>query len=352
MTIRLGAVVLMWAALPTALWRLPHPAQGLALAAALTLGALVVLAWERRHSLPHPATLALDLPLGTAALLAGLQAAPGGFLGWSFFAYPYTVLLSFTFGLSCRSLAGAWACGAVWGSTYATAMVLMRDEPVLPALVVVGGYLINPTIGRLCAVRFTRDGAELSAARTEAITQATRLAVERERERQARSLHDHVLQTLDTLLRIDAIADPELRERTMEGATWLRALARPGHGDAGGRLRRALAETVVAGRARGLTITVRDAALDRPGAAARVSASAMRDLLLLLGTVLKAPTSPARGVSVRVEAEQDHVRFVVVPDSTPTPLPQAALDAVSAQAAAWGCGFAASPDGIIEMWTG
>jgi hypothetical protein len=348
-TVRVGGVVIIWCAVPL-VWTHFDPSRrtvAVALAAALTLGAALVVWWERYVGSPGPATLLVDLPLGTAALVAGAWAAPGdAAVGWTYFAYPYTVLLSFTFGLSCRRMTGAIAAGGEWAIAYLAAAVLIRHGTPLAALPALLGYLANPVVGRLCARQVGAGSDDLLRAWRDEVAGAVRLAAGRERLRHARALHDHVLQTLETLARADVIADEALRGRVVDVAAWVRSAVRSGFDDAAEAPRLALARAAERARRSGLAVEIHDAALDSPGPLPKVPA----ERWAALDVALESLGRYAEAVSVRAEAEPGGLRLTVVARDLTGSLPGDAVAGLRARIDGSGGVSEAFADGVVEIW--
>jgi hypothetical protein len=107
------------------------------------------------------------------------------------------------------------------------------------------------------------------------------------------------------------VADATLRERVVNDAAWLRALARSGRDEVADEIRRTVLDAAGGASRAGTAVEIRDAALDRPGPLPRPT-TACRDGL---AAVLDRMAGRVREVSVRVEPEPDGLRiFVVAPE--------------------------------------
>ncbi|WP_204049084.1 hypothetical protein [Microbispora siamensis] len=346
--IRIVALGQVWIAVPLIWGRLARPAAGLGLAALLTAAAALVLYLERRRGAPTPHTLALDLPVGVIALVSGAWVCSrSGFSGWSYFAYPYTGYLTLTFGSRCRRLPWALANGAVFGVTYAVVAVATRQESPVPAVGVVVTYLVNAVLGWICAHWLRRTNRDLRRARQEAVTQAAEVAVGRERARHARAVHDHVLQTFETVARMDAIADPGLRGQVAADAAWLRDFVRWGNDSAGAELRQGLVRAAVSASKAGLDVRIQDAALADPAALTRVPLPVQRELTSAVEAVFARLAGTARRLAVRVEPTDNSARIVIVvtdPSPAQVAAPLAGLGTLPGK-----CRLTIADDGVMEL---
>ncbi|MEV4315632.1 hypothetical protein [Actinocrispum sp. NPDC049592] len=183
--------------------------------------AAVVTGWRRKGMAAAPYTLELVTGMGLL-LVNGLIASDADARTWELFTYPYTVMITFSAGLLCRTLAASWVLGVCWLGCY-VAVLLTHGTSLPDALAGTPTYLANPVIGWLSARVFRRDLRELDAARSAAVVRAAELAAQRVRARSAWALHDRVLQTLETLARGTQVTDPALRDRVVTEAAWLRA---------------------------------------------------------------------------------------------------------------------------------
>ncbi len=254
---RVFAVVMVWFALPFALHRFDRPWLAVGLAVVLTVSSAGLVWWWIRAGAIRPGTIAADLPIGVFALLAnGFLVPEHGLTGWTYFAYPATVPAALTLGVAARRLSGALGAGLVLSVAFVMVGVFVRHQPWLATVIVVPAYLVNPAVGWAAARSFRRSSVELARVRQEAVRRVAEVAEERERVRHARALHDHALQTLETLARGD-VSDPRLRDVVSRQAAWLRGFVETGRIDASDDL----ADVARVARERGLRVQVNDALL-------------------------------------------------------------------------------------------
>lgn len=290
------ALCLVWSQLP-----LPVPAAALA-AALLAENAALIIHWRRTRTLGAGA-LVVDVLFGALVVLVGTALArdrPP--IGWTDFAFPYTVLLSFTLGLSARRLGVALLAGGVWATAQFTGAILYEGLAPAAALFIVPSYLVNPVVGWASARLLRRGTEELDTAWSVATARAAELTVERERARQAWALHDRLLQTVETLAARGLVTDPELRRQVVRSAVWLRRFIESGDPDAG---------TDLAGRLAALAAEA-GAEFNAAGVEARVPVGrAVADALVeALDVFLRA--LPTGRVVVRVAVEGDGLLTTVL----------------------------------------
>jgi hypothetical protein len=277
--VRLAAVALLVYSVPMVWRHLPYPGWTLLLAAGAGVESLAVVAWWLRQRRPDPRTLLADLPAGLAVLVVGGALAPRhGVVGWTWFGYPYTIVLSFAVGLVCRSWRCALGSGAAWAAGCLATGTLVRHGPFGPSLGAVPPYLVVGAVGWLSARLLRRTTDELERAGATAVREAAALATSRERDRHARALHDRVLQTLETLARGDAVADPAIRATVAEQAGWLRSYVETGRAD-GDDLAAGLAAVVRLAAREGVAVELNDARLRFAGTAPELPPR-RRDLLI------------------------------------------------------------------------
>jgi signal transduction histidine kinase len=259
--IRVGGVALLGYSVPITWAHQPHPGWSALLAVVLAAESTLVVAgwlWQRRAA---PLTLALDVPTGVLALLAGATLSADGAGGWVFFSYPYTIFVSVALGLCGRSIWPVALAGAAWTAAFVVGLTVFAHNGLQETLSLAPGYLLNPLIGWLCARAFRRRAAALEAARVAAVAQATELAVAGERARHARALHDRVLQTMETLARSRTIPDEALRARVVQQAAWLRRFIETGLVDQEEDLAAGLAAAARAAGRAGIRVQLNDARL-------------------------------------------------------------------------------------------
>ena len=201
----------------------------------------------------------------------------------------------------------------------------------------------------MCARWLRQTAGDLRQARSEATIAAAGVATTRERARHARAVHDHVLQTLEILIRVGAVTDPELLTRVTGDVTWLRDFVIWGHDAATGELRALLLGAAARAADAGLEVRIHDAGLGRPGALSGVSPAAQRDLATAVGAVLDALAAFARRVALRVEPETGAVRVVLAVTDPKAPLVTRDLPVPAGSTA--GCALTIASDGVIELST-
>jgi hypothetical protein len=296
-------------------WRhVPHPGWSLLLAVVIVgQNALVFPWWLRSRTLPRGA-LAADLPFGVVAVLAGAGLARHADpVGWTDFAFPYTVLAAFVLGLACRTVAGAAFAGLTWGLAQLVAGVNLDHQTVLAMVYVVPSYVVNAVVGATSARALRRGTAELDAAWELSVRQAGALATERERARHAWALHDRVLQTLETLAGRVPLADAALRARVMEDAVWLRRFVETGELGQRDDLASGLAAAVRAVTGGGVDIELNDAAVWAEPDPLSGAPLALEALVEATHQALAAVAGPARGrVIVRAAPESGRVLVTIL----------------------------------------
>lgn len=166
-----------------------------------------------RWILADTALCALLLALGAA--LANADAAAS----WARAMTPLVLVTFAGLGLAMlRARTVVAAMVALAGTVVVTAVlvyhVAVDDVVYLSAFTVVA---------RIVARELRIAGRALETGRLQALTRAGQLAREQERARQARLLHDRVLQTLEVLARPGITIDDRLRDHIAAEAAWLRA---------------------------------------------------------------------------------------------------------------------------------
>ncbi|GAA0264663.1 hypothetical protein GCM10009527_070880 [Actinomadura nitritigenes] len=199
------------------------------LAAAMFAESMLLAGRALRRGGPDPRAGWADLAAGCAALAANAALVAGADVHtWGFFAYPYTLVGSCALGLllprAWQVAAGAAALALVYGA----ADHLSSGQPLWNAVPNGASYLGIAPVVWFVARQLRRMAAELDASRAEALELVRRRAVEAERERQSRMLHDRVLQTLETLGGGTWVADAWMRDQVRAEAAWLRWLVERG----------------------------------------------------------------------------------------------------------------------------
>ena len=261
LTIRVSGVVVLGYTLPVVWGRLPHPGWSALLAAALAGETVVVLRRWLRRGRADPATLALDVPTGALALLAGSVLSGGAFGSWVDFAFPYTVFASTALGFCSRRLWPVLAAGLTWAVVFAASRVWIDHGALGDTISLTPGFLAQPVVGWLSARALRRRAAAIDESRVQAVAQAAELAAVAERVRHGRALHDRVLQTMETLARGDALRDPTLRARVAEQAAWLRRFVETGRTDQDDDLAAELAAAARVAARVGVRVQLNDARL-------------------------------------------------------------------------------------------
>ncbi len=264
-TIRLGALAMVAVAIPFVWQDFQYPMAMVALAAGLVVTTGVVLAVWRRTRTISPASRYLDLPAGLAAIVAGAWLTSGARPGWTYFTYPYTIMISITVGMACRRPASAALLGATWGTGHMLSDLVFHHVDPAQALGAPASYLANALGGWAGSWLLRRADVEISRLREQELLVAAEIATERERLRHARALHDRVLQTLEVLAFGDLVHDDRQRELARAKATWLRRFVESGEVAGPDSLAAGLDQAIEAARHRGLTVDANDAALRVPG---------------------------------------------------------------------------------------
>ncbi|CAM3762099.1 hypothetical protein KIPE111705_23765 [Kibdelosporangium persicum] len=340
--IRLSALAVVAFAVPFVWRKFSEPALALVLLAGLALCTCVVLLIWRRAGMVTRAGLAVDIPMGPAAMLANASITPYWPQGWSFFTFPYTVLLSLTLGMAVRSALGAVLAGLTWSGGYTLAVSVFHHVDPVATLGVVPGYVAYTVIGWAAVRAQRRADAEIVEARRREVTSATQLAVERERHRHVRALHDRILQTLEALAYSDLITDQNQREVVRSRAAWLRRLVETEATPVGNDLHRVAEEA----RAAGLSVDLHDRRLraERPNEKnLAVLAGAARTLLLSLADHNQA-------VVVRADIDDAKVLLTILVTRGTTPPDAESVVRARETLIAAGGGLLLEPDPYAELW--
>ncbi|MGW2157628.1 hypothetical protein [Nonomuraea sp. NPDC001699] len=202
------------------------------MAVALAESAVVTgLSWRAGRLPPGWAVLAdgLFLAAMTLAVLTG-SARPHEWDNWPFdYAVPYVIGIGLGGGgwrVSLPALAPMLVA--------VTAAAPMTGNPLPDASFDLATLTVNTMVGVLVARAVRRRGAEVDAARQEAMTAEAAAAIVRERAAHARVIHDQVLQTLELLGHQGRVAGSELRDQVRAEAGRLRTLiGSGGRGTAG-----------------------------------------------------------------------------------------------------------------------
>ncbi len=350
-TVRLAGVAMLGYSVPLVWVELPYRGAALLLALGASVESVGVVAWWLYRRRLDPATLLVDLPVGLVLLVVGAAVARPGVAGWTWFGYPYTILVSLTLGLACRSLAAALGAGALWAVGDLVASVGPGPAGLAAALGGVPPFLVMPVVGWLCARLLRRTADDLEQARSAAEREVAALATAEERERHARALHDRVLQTLETLARGDAVGEPDARARVAEQAEWLRGYVETGRVQSDD-LASGLAAVARLGVRDGVAVQLNDARLRLAEPATELS-PARRDLLVsATHEAVAALGRPGTDVVVRAVPEDGGVLVTVLATSTPETLGGAAHELAQMQERVRRAGGRASVDPLpyVELW--
>jgi signal transduction histidine kinase len=350
-TVRLAGVAMLGYSVPLVWARLPYPGATVLLALGMAVQSLAVVAWWLYRRRLDPAAVLVDLPAGLVVLVLGGALARPGVPGWTWFGYPYTILVSLALGLACRSLAVVLGVGALWaGAALVAALGLVHARLPL-ALSDAPPFLVVPVVGWLCARLLRRTTDELDEARAVAEREVAALATAQERDRHTRALHDRVLQTLETLARGAAIGDPDTRDRVREQAEWLRRYVETGRVPADD-LATGLAAVARLGARDGVAVQLNDARLrlaepatDLPPAHRDLLVSATHEAVTALGR-------PGADVVVRATPEDGGVLVTVLALGTRETPGSAAQELADTQEQVRRAGGRASVDPLpyVELW--
>jgi hypothetical protein len=320
-TVRLLGVAMLGYAVPLVWHRLAHPGWGLAAAAVVAAqGVAVVAWWLRRGEIVH-GTVFSDLPLGAGALLFGpLLVAPGAGPGWSLFALPYTIFVSYTCGLICRTLPGSVGVGATWAGSAVAGAVAFGTVTTGGSLAVVSALLLLPGLGWLSASALWRAALELEQAQAVAVRETAELAAARERARHEAALHDRVLQTLEMLGRCDVVTADDLRSRVQAQASWLRRYVETGRADEDADLASRLAHAALAARP-GVAVEVNDAGLMAEASSAALGAAQQDAIVRATRRAVEVVSGVAPRVVVRVAGRDGGLLVTVLGTDVTEPAP-------------------------------
>jgi hypothetical protein len=336
-TIRLAGVILLGYVLPLVWAHLPYPGWSALLAAGLVAESLLVLGWWTARQRADPITLLIDLPTGALALVAGaILVNRDGPFGWTMFVYPYTIMISFCFGLVCRPLLGALGCGLLWAAAGVAGLALFYPEAVGTPVLFVLSYQVMPAVGWGCAQLLRRNSDDLQVARAAAVRQTADLATAAQRARLSTALHDRILQSLETLSRSSALAGEALRERVRANAAWLRRYVETGQLDQSEDLTVGLDAAARAAQRAGLAVEVNDARLRAFDPTGGLATEQRRALVDAAYQTINAFGAGDGEIVVRAAPEDGGILVSVLSTGDGLPDAQAIADARSRLAAAGG----------------
>ncbi|HEX4258225.1 MAG TPA: ATP-binding protein [Streptosporangiaceae bacterium] len=183
-------------------------------------------------------------------------------------AFPYSVICSVAFGIGFRRLSAVVAATVILAAGYLYGGGYLHADPAPNVMVNAVTYFPNTLVAWAVSWQLRRMGRDLEVSRSrEAV-----LARDTERLRQARLLHDRVLQTMETLARGQWTADSALKARVAEEAIWLRSLVE-GTGEGSGRdLLGQLNELIARAARDGLHVEFNHATLREPAVLAGLDA--------------------------------------------------------------------------------
>ncbi|HKT04882.1 MAG TPA: hypothetical protein VJT31_35660 [Rugosimonospora sp.] len=352
--IRIGVILVLALAQPLSWSHLLYPGWSILLALGLAAQNVAVCAWWLRRGRLDPWSLALDLPVGAVAILATAyltDTAHGwtGYVLWTGYGYPYTVVLSVTLGQVLRRLWTVLLAALVWALTEVTVAVTVDGYRLVATVFVVAPYLLMASAGWINVWLFRLGAAQLEAARAQAAEHAAQLAREQERTRHAQALHDRVLQTLETLARDRVVADGELHQRLVTEAAWLRRFVENGELDQSADLPAELAAAVRVVAGGGVPVQLNDAAL-RAWAPEPLPDRNREALVHATCQALAGLAQHAQSAVVRAEPRRGGVLVTILalgPAAAPHP---ADLDRARAHLAEVDGEFTVEPVPYAELW--
>ncbi|MEO3928841.1 hypothetical protein ABGB07_34035 [Micromonosporaceae bacterium B7E4] len=350
LTVRIAAAVMLLYTLPLIWHRLPYPGWSAVLVLALCAQTAAVLTWWLRRQRVTAGPLVLDVLTGVSALaVCPILNAPHAVVGWTGFAYPHTILVSFTYGLGPRRLWPVVAAGTALAATSVAGSVAVDGVSLASALLATPGYFVHPTVGWLTANLLRRTSDQVEAVRTRAVAAAAELATARERARHARALHDRVLQTVETLAREHTVASAPLRERILDQAAWLRRFVETGQATHDEDLCTGLAAASRAAARTGSTVQLNDARL-RLAAQNGVADLSPERRDALVAAVHHALTAITGSVVVHATLDGDGVLVTVLATGPATPPSPNDVTDIEQQLASVGGRVAVDPVPYMELW--
>ena len=200
------------------------------------------------------------------------------------FLYPYVTMSLLLVGAAFRRARVAAAAGAPIIAAYLASTTFLRDgfdDSVVKDVVVFVGV---GTAMWLLAREIRRWATALDLAAQEAVVRQAELAAEQERNLYLRELHDHVLQTFETLARGRFVTDERMRSHVARQAFRLRRIVESGRVDGGAGtcvLTDALVDVAEEHIEQGLAVDLQTSRLrdDVPGPVAAALAAAVGEAL-------------------------------------------------------------------------
>jgi hypothetical protein len=132
-----------------------------------------------------------------------------------YFRYPFCVVTCYGIGIAFPRLSAVIAVTMVLSGGYALSAIAIHHDPGWNVMPNAATYFGNTAAAWAVARALRRGGCSADASDAEAVARAEELARERERARHARILHDHSLQTLESLVRQRTIADDEIHSHVV-----------------------------------------------------------------------------------------------------------------------------------------
>jgi signal transduction histidine kinase len=197
----------------------------LALTGAVTAESVVLVVAAARRGALRPSWIVGDVTFLVGCLAVGAAlTAPADGQTWVYFMYPFSLFGCYSIGIAFGRLADVMTLTAVLASGYALSAVGIHHDRLWNVMPNAVGYFANTAVTWAVARELRRGARAADASRAQAIAQAEDLARERERARHARILHDHALQTLESLVRHRSVADDAMHSHIAAAARRLRAL--------------------------------------------------------------------------------------------------------------------------------
>ncbi|MET8854246.1 ATP-binding protein [Amycolatopsis sp. NPDC004625] len=226
---RLAGLVQIAFAIVTVHDHYEHPSGTVLLAATVTAeSAAFASVCLRRGTIPA-GWLWADLGFCVAALTAGAWLSrPADGHTWVHFMYPFTIVMAVGIGIGLRQLSLVVFATVVLAGGYGLSAMLLHRDPVWNVLPNAISYFANTLVAWAVTRVMLRTAHELDLSRAGEVAHAGALAAEQQRSYYSRLLHDHALQTLETLSRSDLIPDEEFHGHVAAEAGWLRAFVETG----------------------------------------------------------------------------------------------------------------------------
>lgn len=233
--------------------------------AGIVFAETTLLGWDSlRHGRVRRRGAAFDVTVASVLLVLSAWQAPGtGFHPWSFL-WPFSFVVAVAAGVAFTRLGAVVALTAVLATGYVVATMLFRQGTLANIPQDLITYFGIAIVSWGLVRELQRLGRALDDARRRELAKQIELSTERERTRHLSDLHDHVLQTLETLARGTFVDDERVQAQIAREALWLRRLVegepvgRPSHP---GDLAAALADVVEQRTLDGLRVDLHTARL-------------------------------------------------------------------------------------------